>query len=137
MTYPEKLKDPRWQRKRLEILELAEWKCCICKNSNQTLHVHHDEYNKNPWDALNKNLHCVCDKCHQYLHKLGIKYREWEEHLQVEAFVEPLEESLERVLNSNKQIKLLKLDDYEIYALTIRLIIELNANTEWNIDANN
>lgn len=44
MTYSEKLKDPRWQRKRLEILEAAKFKCEDCGNSKNTLTVHHCYY---------------------------------------------------------------------------------------------
>lgn len=30
MSYAEQLKDPRWQKKRLEILNRDEWKCTWC-----------------------------------------------------------------------------------------------------------
>jgi len=29
-TYGEKLKDPRWQKKRLGLLEKADWTCLFC-----------------------------------------------------------------------------------------------------------
>ena len=45
MEYAEKLKDPRWQKKRLEILERDAWVCQKCFDTKSTLHVHHRIYN--------------------------------------------------------------------------------------------
>ena len=67
MTYSEKLKDPRWQRCRLKVLERAGWKCENCGGDNLTLHVHHGYYRKgaDPWDYEDVDLHCLCCKCHE------------------------------------------------------------------------
>jgi len=46
-TYAEKLKDPRWQKKRLERLDLAEWECEICFNLNH--HLEHTQLFKLLW----------------------------------------------------------------------------------------
>ena len=46
-TYSEKLKDPRWQKKRLEILDSAGWRCedCGCGlQDGREFHVHHTAY---------------------------------------------------------------------------------------------
>lgn len=50
--YSEKLRDPRWQRKRLLILERDEWTCQFCGADDVTLHVHHKFYipDREPWD---------------------------------------------------------------------------------------
>lgn len=40
-AYSEKLKNPRWQKKRLEIFERDGWKCRACQDEKSTLHVHH------------------------------------------------------------------------------------------------
>ncbi len=66
MTYSQKLKDPRWQKKRLEVMEMAEWKCYSCGGSERPLHVHHVNYFKglDPWDYENDNLRSLCDLCH-------------------------------------------------------------------------
>ena len=51
-TYSEKLKDPRWQKKRLEIFERDNWACKKCGDTDTTLHLHHLEYqNCDPWDC--------------------------------------------------------------------------------------
>lgn len=66
-TYWEKLKDPRWQKKRLEILERDEFRCIGCGSEEKTLHVHHGYYDKNrdPWDYENETLYTYCEECHE------------------------------------------------------------------------
>jgi hypothetical protein len=65
-TYLEKLKDPRWQKKRLEILERDGWKCMACGDKERTLHIHHVFYlpHKEPWEIPNGLLLTMCEKCH-------------------------------------------------------------------------
>src|SRR5262245_45622920 len=66
MTYSDKLKDPRWQKKRLEILERDEFTCRDCGCTDKTLHVHHCHYEKgDPWEAKNNVLLTICDNCHK------------------------------------------------------------------------
>lgn len=67
MNYSELLRDPRWQKKRLEILELDAWRCRRCENKEKTLHVHHLYYIKfaNPWDYTNDALVTLCEDCHE------------------------------------------------------------------------
>jgi len=67
MTYSEKLKDPRWQRKRLEILQRDGWKCVVTGLSNQTLHVHHKRYFGNPWDCPDEELETICEPVHSII----------------------------------------------------------------------
>ena len=69
MHYSEKLKDPRWQKKRLEILERDAWACQVCGGKEKTLHVHHNKYSNNPWDAKNDDLVTLCEDCHQETHE--------------------------------------------------------------------
>ena len=65
MTYSEKLKDPRWQKKRLEVLDLNDWMCFYCGNKEETLHVHHFRYTGDPWEASNDDLCSLCASCHK------------------------------------------------------------------------
>ena len=77
MTYQEKLKDPRWQKKRLQILERDDWVCQCCESKEKTLTVHHIIYHNNPWDAKDDELQTLCEKCHIALGshpKGGIKW---------------------------------------------------------------
>lgn len=63
-TYSEKLKDPRWQKKRLKILERDQWICKLFGDSNTTLHVHHEKYKGDPWSISDDHLTSVCQHCH-------------------------------------------------------------------------
>lgn len=65
-AYSEKLKDPRWQKKRLEILERDSWACQKCFDTESTLHVHHRSYRcgADPWDYDSKLLVTMCESCH-------------------------------------------------------------------------
>ena len=65
-TYSEKLKDPRWQKMRLKVLDRDDWACQICGDNESTLHVHHRYYKKgcNPWDYPMESLVVLCEGCH-------------------------------------------------------------------------
>lgn len=64
MTYSDKLKSPKWQKKRLEVLSRDEFKCCLCSDEKTQLHVHHLKYTKDPWDAPLEDLETLCVTCH-------------------------------------------------------------------------
>jgi 5-methylcytosine-specific restriction endonuclease McrA len=66
MTYYEKLKDPRWQKKRLEVMERDEFTCQLCTKTDVTLNVHHKSYiyGNDPWDYELDNFVTYCEKCH-------------------------------------------------------------------------
>lgn len=70
MTYSDKLKDPRWQKKRLEIMQRDGWKCRDCSASDKQLQVHHCVYEKHPWEVKSEYLMTVCEDCHQLRQKL-------------------------------------------------------------------
>ena len=75
-SYTDKLKDSRWQRKRLETLQDAGWKCESCgKREEVELHVHHKRYlhNRQPWEYERKDLAVLCDCCHEMAHGLDKK----------------------------------------------------------------
>src|SRR4051812_23244088 len=66
MTYQEQLRDPRWQKRRLEIIASANWMCEQCDSKEKTLTVHHSHYLKDTmaWDYPGSLLHCLCESCH-------------------------------------------------------------------------
>lgn len=66
-TYSEKLRDPRWQKKRLEILGRDEFCCQLCFDSKSTLHVHHRFYRAglDPWEYEANALVTLCEYCHE------------------------------------------------------------------------
>ena len=69
MNYAEKLKDPRWQKKRLKILERDDFECQICRNDKETLNVHHLLYIKGrePWEYKDSSLVTLCQTCHNLI----------------------------------------------------------------------
>lgn len=68
--YSEKLKHPKWQKRRLEILNRDGFKCRLCDETEETLHVHHIRYERGrePWEHGDESLVTVCVNCHDELH---------------------------------------------------------------------
>ena len=56
MTYKEQLQHPKWQKKRLELLESNNYICEYCGSDENQLHVHHTIYikGKKAWEYENK-----------------------------------------------------------------------------------
>ena len=81
-SFSEQYKDPRWQKKRLRILELANWKCERCCRKEKELHVHHLYYesNKKPWEYPDAALVCLCDDCHLKIHRLSDQIKDLNQH---------------------------------------------------------
>jgi hypothetical protein len=69
-TYYQKLKDPRWQKLRLEAMQKADFCCEMCYDKESPLNVHHKEYFKGhePWEYHVNQLAVLCESCHEYTH---------------------------------------------------------------------
>jgi predicted Zn-ribbon and HTH transcriptional regulator len=69
MTYAEQLKNPKWQRKRLETLEYYGFRCKACGNEDEQLDIHHGAYlsGHKIWDYHVWELHVLCRTCHKEL----------------------------------------------------------------------
>jgi hypothetical protein len=86
MTYSEKLKDPRWQKLRLEVMNRENFRCEDCGGGKLTLHVHHNYYapGRNPWEYPTASLSCLCEACHKqrsadkFQNSEGEFVQEWE-----------------------------------------------------------
>ncbi len=77
LTYAQKLQDPRWQMKRLEIMKRAGSRCEWCgtdaraestrRGGTPGLQIHHGFYGKSvePWEYEDNTLYCLCDDCHE------------------------------------------------------------------------
>jgi hypothetical protein len=67
LSYSQKLKDPRWQKMRLQILERDQWTCQSCRAKDKTLHVHHGYYKRGlePWEYVPSTLQTLCEDCHE------------------------------------------------------------------------
>jgi hypothetical protein len=77
MTYSQQLRDRRWQRKRLAILERDGWRCqnLECKTLDSDgvmLVVHHRVYRsgQKAWEYVNADLVTLCERCHGRFHGL-------------------------------------------------------------------
>lgn len=63
-------KDPRWQKKRLEVMQRDEFMCKSCNDKDTTLNVHHSvPYRKGakPWDYETDELITLCEDCHSQI----------------------------------------------------------------------
>lgn len=71
--YYKELKNPKWFKRREEILKLDDNTCCYCETKDN-LQVHHKEYlgNMKAWEYTDKLLITVCKSCHESIHKLRI-----------------------------------------------------------------
>lgn len=85
-AYSRKLASPKWQKKRLIILNRDKWKCRYCGDDKTELHVHHLKYTgKNPEDAPNKDLITACADCHYAI--TDINKISWEDVIASNKFV--------------------------------------------------
>jgi hypothetical protein len=72
MSYSEKLRNPKWQKKRLKILERDDFTCQLCGDKETELHIHHTEYKGDPWEVSDEFLKTICKDCHGAIHYSGI-----------------------------------------------------------------
>ena len=99
-SYAAKLKDPRWQKKRLEALQLADWACEACGDTTSTLHVHHKQYlrGREPWEYDCDQLAVLREGCHESAHetpdvlvdvisRLPIEHAKWVDRKKAAALI--------------------------------------------------
>jgi hypothetical protein len=79
MSYKEDLEHPKWQKKRLQILERDGWRCVACGANDIQLHAHHTVYTKGakPWEYDDDILVTLCKHCHHNAH--------WIDRIEVEV----------------------------------------------------
>lgn len=67
MNYQDQLKNPKWQKKRLEIMKRDKFKCKLCGDTETSLHVHHKDYEDGmmAWEYPNSYLITLCEHCHE------------------------------------------------------------------------
>jgi len=70
-TYSELLRDPRWQKRRLQIMDRDGFQCQECFDDKKTLNVHHRRYirNRDPWEYDDGDLVTLCEDCHTEIGK--------------------------------------------------------------------
>lgn len=69
-SYKESLQSPRWQRRRLEIMQRADFRCESCGSEDRQLEIHHRRYltDREPWEYADDDLKCLCCHCHEAHH---------------------------------------------------------------------
>ena len=69
--YSKSLRDPRWQKKRLEIMQRDDFTCQYCGAKDKPLNVHHIGYEKGkkPWEYAHRKMITLCEDCHRHEHK--------------------------------------------------------------------
>jgi hypothetical protein len=73
--YNKLLRDPKWQKRRLEIMSLDEFTCRMCYNDAETLNVHHLIYFKDrkPWEYEDQHLITLCEHCHKIQRSISLQ----------------------------------------------------------------
>lgn len=66
MSYADLLRRPEWQKRRLEVLQAADFTCSSCDAKDAELHVHHLIYRRGakPWEYGEHELEVLCKHCH-------------------------------------------------------------------------
>lgn len=73
MPYSEYLQTDHWQNLRLQMLQLAGYRCQLCNTGDTVLHVHHRSYENRGQEPLN-DLIVLCADCHGKFHdKLAVQ----------------------------------------------------------------
>jgi len=72
--YSDLLRNPLWQRKRLEILHRDNFTCQHCKDTETELHVHHLHYSGKPWEIESDKLITICRHCHYSIEKFDCQF---------------------------------------------------------------
>lgn len=85
-TYSEKLKSPKWQKKRLEVLNRDNFTCQHCGDTETELHVHHLKYSGEPHDSPLSDLLTLCKDCH-FIETFEIFDTQVIEHIRISKFI--------------------------------------------------
>lgn len=66
IPFAEQYNHPKWQERRLHILERAGWKCEACGEAEKQLNVHHKLYvrGRKVWEYEDDELRALCKDCH-------------------------------------------------------------------------
>ena len=133
MKYSEKLKDPRWQKKRLKILERDNFSCSLCGDDENMLTVHHLRYQgKDPWNTDDCFLITLCQDCHENWHDEEKQYKKLFDN-EISALQPDTIRSMALILQKIKQNIPVVFFNYDLFELFIlnhekELFSFINAN---------
>lgn len=81
--YWQQLQDPRWQKRRLEIMSRDDFACANCCDQTSQLQVHHRWYaaGRMVWEYPDAALVTLCEECHKYETEAAAAAQDWETFL--------------------------------------------------------
>lgn len=122
--------DPRWQKKRLEIMQRDEFMCQYCGDKDSTLHVHHRIYKQDRklWEYSGNELITLCDACHTIEHQNFNKYSEFIDLIKTKFWSWDIENLYCAFLNSNFRYPSEVVSDIIKFAFESEEICELLEN---------
>jgi hypothetical protein len=125
-SYYEKLRDPRWQKKRLEIMERDGFECTDCGSTTKPLNVHHGYYEKgkDPWEYPANSLTTLCEDCHKQVSGLILEINK-----RLPASTPGLEEVL-GILCGNQMAA-----DHSISVFVLSYAFADGIGSAWNLEA--
>lgn len=135
MTYAEKLKSPKWQKRRLEILNRDKFKCKKCGDTETTLHVHHLSYHGEPWEAPSDELDTLCEHCHHFIEWIAREHIEEYDYSKIaiyRIFMEDKEDILFAAGSDGMLYVCVRGHDYQIHATNIDSIRTILNKTSKN-----
>lgn len=119
MDFQKQIKHPKWQQKRLEILERDEYMCQNCHTQEETLHVHHFFYKPKTllWEYDESSLITLCSDCHNEWHCLNDEIKEF---LSVDTQTLKEIHNLLMIIRELNLFQILKISKYALKILTSR-----------------
>lgn len=127
-NYSEQLESPKWQKKRLEVMQRDNWQCQLCSDTTTQLHVHHKKYtyNKKAWEYDNDLLITYCKHCHLLV----------EENKNISPIIKVLKTEIVSdkisLISINEDLRISYIT-YDIKEKNIKLILNIKKNTMNNI----
>lgn len=105
MDYKEQIKSPKWQKRRLEIMQKDNFTCQLCGDTESMLNVHHLTYHKDKkiWEYEDWELITLCENCHK------------EEHSSMDDVINEIESIKSRGVTMREIISALNSIDISLY----------------------
>lgn len=105
MDYKEQIKSPKWQKRRLEIMQRDNFTCQLCGDTESMLNVHHLCYHKkrNIWEYEDWELITLCENCHK------------EEHSSMDYIISEIESIKSRGVTMREIVSALDTIDVSLY----------------------
>lgn len=111
--YSERLQDPRWQRRRLEIFQRDDFTCQVCGCKDKQLEVHHLWYDPEAneiWNYRDSALITLCHSCHQREHECEANVEMSLRYLRRQFLNLEIEEMLTSITYASDCVKFKKTD---------------------------